>query len=84
VQQPAFLLPDQKVVSVHSLEQQKSDPFLLLQVALVRLAISNQDLVVPGYTHMQRAQPILVPHLLLAYVEQVRRFARPAFSLPWM
>jgi argininosuccinate lyase len=46
-----------------------------LQVALVHLAISNQDLVVPGYTHMQRAQPILVPHLLLAYVEQLDRDA---------
>lgn len=72
------------MVSEHSLEQQESDPFLLVQVALVRLAISNQDLVVPGYTHMQRAQPILVPHLLLAYVEQVSVLPGPGLSLPWI
>lgn len=42
-----------------------------LQVALVKLALNNEGLIVPGYTHLQRAQPVLLPHLLLAYVEQV-------------
>lgn len=42
-----------------------------LQVALVTLALENEELIVPGYTHLQRAQPVLLPHLLLAYVEQV-------------
>lgn len=42
-----------------------------LQVALVKLALENEELIVPGYTHLQRAQPVLLPHLLLAYVEQV-------------
>lgn len=42
-----------------------------LQVALVKLALKNEGLIVPGYTHLQRAQPVLLQHLLLAYVEQV-------------
>lgn len=42
-----------------------------LQVSLVTLAEKNEGLIVPGYTHMQRAQPVLLQHLLLAYVEQV-------------
>ncbi|XXG55771.1 hypothetical protein AAC387_Pa03g3366 [Persea americana] len=44
-----------------------------LQVALVCLAINNEGLIVPGYTHLQRAQPVLLQHLLLAYVEQLER-----------
>ncbi|XP_068666966.1 argininosuccinate lyase, chloroplastic [Aristolochia californica] len=46
-----------------------------LQVALVRLALRNDSLIVPGYTHLQRAQPVLLQHLLLAYVEQLERDA---------
>lgn len=42
-----------------------------LQVGLVTLALKNEGLIVPGYTHLQRAQPVLLSHLLLAYVEQV-------------
>ncbi|XP_073286650.1 argininosuccinate lyase, chloroplastic isoform X3 [Primulina huaijiensis] len=46
-----------------------------LQVALVKLALKNEGLIVPGYTHLQRAQPVLLQHLLLAYVEQLERDA---------
>lgn len=42
-----------------------------LQVSLLRLALNNEGLIVPGYTHLQRAQPVLLQHLLLAYVEEV-------------
>ncbi|XP_022861182.1 argininosuccinate lyase, chloroplastic-like [Olea europaea var. sylvestris] len=49
--------------------------FLNLQVALVKLALKNEGLIVPGYTHLQRAQPVLLQHLLLAYVEQLERDA---------
>lgn len=42
-----------------------------LQVSLVTLALRNEGLIVPGYTHLQRAQPVLLQHLLLAYVEEV-------------
>jgi argininosuccinate lyase len=43
----------------------------MFQVALVMLASKYVDLIVPGYTHLQRAQPVLLPHHLLSYVEQV-------------
>ncbi|XP_057469767.1 argininosuccinate lyase, chloroplastic-like [Actinidia eriantha] len=46
-----------------------------LQVALLTLAEKNAGLIVPGYTHLQRAQPVLLQHLLLAYVEQLERDA---------
>lgn len=46
-----------------------------LQVSLVILASKYVDLIVPGYTHLQRAQPVLLPHLLLSYVEQLERDA---------
>lgn len=42
-----------------------------LQIALVKLVLKNEGLIIPGYTHLQRAQPVLLQHLLLAYVEQV-------------
>src|SRR5262245_60847249 len=44
-----------------------------LQRALVALAEANRDLVLPGYTHLQRAQPVLAAHYLLAYVEKYQR-----------
>ena len=43
------------------------------QIALVRLAEKNFDLMMPGYTHLQRAQPVLVAHHLLAYYEMLKR-----------
>jgi len=46
-----------------------------LQIALVQLARKNEDIIVPGYTHLQRAQPLLLSHVLLAYVEQLNRDA---------
>ena len=44
-----------------------------LQETLLALAEQNRDVVVPGYTHLQRAQPILFAHHLLAYVEMGQR-----------
>jgi argininosuccinate lyase len=43
------------------------------QRALVRLAEKNFDLMMPGYTHLQRAQPVLLAHHLLAYYEMLKR-----------
>lgn len=43
------------------------------QKALVGLAEKNKDLLIPGYTHLQRAQPVPVAHHLLAYVEMFER-----------
>ncbi len=44
-----------------------------LQKTLVLLAEKNVDVIVPGYTHLQRAQPVLLAHHLLAYFEMMRR-----------
>ncbi len=44
-----------------------------LQLALVDLAAMNRRLIIPGYTHLQRAQPILLAHHLLAYFEMLER-----------
>ncbi len=44
-----------------------------LQRALLEVAEREKQLVVPGYTHLQRAQPVLLAHHLLAYVEMLQR-----------
>lgn len=44
-----------------------------LMRALVALAERYRDVVMPGYTHLQRAQPVLLAHHLLAYVEMFFR-----------
>ena len=44
-----------------------------LQEALLEQAEANLDIVMPGYTHLQRAQPILLAHHLLAYFEMLDR-----------
>ncbi len=41
--------------------------------ALVDVATEHPDTVMPGYTHLQRAQPVLLGHQLLAYVEMSLR-----------
>jgi argininosuccinate lyase len=44
-----------------------------LQRALVSLAEANKEVVIPGYTHLQPAQPVLLAHHLLAYFEMFKR-----------
>jgi argininosuccinate lyase len=44
-----------------------------LQEALLGQASQNLDTIVPGYTHLQRAQPILFAHHLMAYVSMFQR-----------
>jgi argininosuccinate lyase len=53
---------DQLVAATHSLES-----------ALLTRAREHVDTIMPGYTHTQRAQPVLLAHHLLAYVEMLRR-----------
>ncbi len=43
------------------------------QQALVDCGGRHRDVVMPGYTHLQRAQPVLFAHHLLAYVEMLER-----------
>ncbi len=44
-----------------------------LQNALIETAKKNADVIMPGYTHLQRAQPILFAHHLLAYFSMLAR-----------
>ena len=44
-----------------------------LQRSLVELGMKNDKVILPGYTHLQRAQPVYFAHHLLAYVEMFAR-----------
>ncbi len=44
-----------------------------LQEALLEKAKDNLDTIIPGYTHLQRAQPILFAHHMMAYVSMFQR-----------
>ena len=44
-----------------------------LQRAFVGRCDADADVILPGYTHMQRAQPVLAPHYWLAYCEKFER-----------
>ena len=44
-----------------------------LQQALLAAAKANESVVLPGYTHLQRAQPVTFAHWALAYVEMLER-----------
>ncbi|MBI3989996.1 MAG: argininosuccinate lyase [candidate division NC10 bacterium] len=49
------------------------EPIRSFQRALVGCAEANLDIIMPGYTHLQRAQPVLLAHHLLAYFEMFER-----------
>jgi argininosuccinate lyase len=52
----------------------KVDAGLLeVQRAFVGRCDRDQDVILPGYTHLQRAQPVLAPHYWLAYCEKFER-----------
>ncbi|MEI7590774.1 MAG: argininosuccinate lyase [Deltaproteobacteria bacterium] len=46
---------------------------LTLKTVLVKVAKAEIDTIMPGYTHMQRAQPVLLSHYLLAFWEMFDR-----------
>ena len=58
-----------------------------LIAALLDVADQNQFVYIPGYTHLQRAQPVSVAHHLLAYVEMfgrdLQRFAVVSENANW-
>ncbi|MEN6348679.1 MAG: argininosuccinate lyase [Syntrophomonas sp.] len=56
----------EEIVSVKQL-------LLDLQQVLLDLATEHTNTIMPGYTHMQKAQPITLAHHLLAYFEMLRR-----------
>jgi argininosuccinate lyase len=51
----------------------RANEIVALQQALVNLAEREQQTLLPGYTHLQRAQPVLFPHWALAYFEMLAR-----------
>src|SRR6266705_2062674 len=50
-----------------------SEEIRSLQRALVQLGEREKEVIIPGYTHLQRAQPVYLAHHLLAYVEMLAR-----------
>ncbi|MFA6358128.1 MAG: argininosuccinate lyase [Candidatus Omnitrophota bacterium] len=44
-----------------------------LQKSILKLAESNSQVIIPGYTHLQIAQPVLMSHYLLSYIEGLER-----------
>ena len=44
-----------------------------VQTSFVNAAIRYPNLILPAYTHLQRAQPVLAAHVFLAYVERLER-----------
>ena len=44
-----------------------------VQSSLLDFAETNREVVIPGYTHLQRAQPVLLAHWCLAYFEMLAR-----------
>jgi len=71
---------DQVALDLHLFVRDASEEIgsgvLAAMRALVEVAEANRDLVLPGYTHLQRAQPILLSHQLLARFEAFRRDLR--------
>ena len=49
------------------------DNIKALQASLVELAEANKAVIMPGYTHLQQAQPVLLAHHLLAYFDMFQR-----------
>ena len=49
------------------------DALVALQRAFVSAAERHRGVIIPGYTHLQRAQPILATHDFLAHVERLNR-----------
>ena len=45
------------------------------QRAILRIAEKNRDVLIPGYTHLQRAQPVFLAHHLFTYLEMLARDA---------
>ena len=53
--------------------EQLRDQLRQFQAALLSLAETHVETLIPGYTHLQRAQPLSLAHHLLAYFEMIQR-----------
>ena len=59
-----YLLDEEKVISAHLKD---------LLSCLITMAEEHLDTIMPGYTHLQKAQPITLAHHLMAYFEMFKR-----------
>jgi len=50
-----------------------SDMIVSLENTIIKIAEENIDTILPGYTHLQRAQPITFAHHMMAYFEMLKR-----------
>ena len=50
-----------------------SDMLISLENTLIKISEENIDTILPGYTHLQRAQPITFAHHMMAYFEMLKR-----------
>ncbi|MEK7777333.1 MAG: argininosuccinate lyase [Chloroflexota bacterium] len=53
--------------------QETEERIRKLQRSLVDVTEANKQVILPGYTHLQRAQPVLLAHHLLAYFHMLQR-----------
>ncbi|WP_119070636.1 argininosuccinate lyase [Rubrobacter indicoceani] len=71
---------DQVALDFHLFCREASEKIIaaLLETmrAFVDVAEANRETVIPGYTHLQRAQPLLLAHHLLAHFQTLRRDVR--------
>ena len=63
---------DERLYLRRIIKIQEQELLSLLQ-EILRIANGNQDTLMPGYTHLQPAQPVSLAHFLLAYFEKFRR-----------
>ncbi|PSR35575.1 MAG: argininosuccinate lyase [Sulfobacillus benefaciens] len=68
---------DQVALDMHlymrAVAQRQQRLLLDLMEAIVHQAEANSDVIMPGYTHLQAAQPVLWAHHMMAYVAMLRR-----------
>lgn len=68
---------DQVALDTHLYVRRQVDKVLdlitALQRELIQQAEKHLDVIMPGYTHLQHAQPVLLAHHLLAYVHMLQR-----------
>ncbi|HSH09918.1 MAG TPA: lyase family protein, partial [Oceanipulchritudo sp.] len=59
---------DMRLFFLHAAKQ-LDEALAVLMKSLLKQAVKTQDIAIPGYTHLQRAQPVSMAHHLLAYME---------------
>lgn len=68
---------DQVALDIRMYTRNKADSIIELLISLeenlINLSQKNIDIIIPGYTHLQRAQPILFSHHLMAYFQMFKR-----------